>query len=609
MTPWPAFRVAGWRGFYLLFLVALLLVQNVGRMVIFFAFFRETRFSAFLHGMILAAILLGIAAIVACLPVRRHGRAIAAPAAALLLGTAHAVSTVFDASQYAMHHYAAMHAPVWLAITDPGLVLALLGSIDVGRWTGFATLAALLALHIALYVPVAPHLAAMARALFAASIPIAPRRRISAMWPVTLYLILLLLLMRFAPGSQWRLEPFHAGLTPAFQMAPSELRYSRPKRDAAPARIMPLAHPRPLILIVVDALRRERMGVYDPTLDTTPFLRELKRRGTLHILPAPYATCTFSACGIMSVLTSRSWDNFGKSPETVPDVLSGYGYRNYLILGGNHSSFAMLMSYYAQHTSLSRDQPTTSQPDDRFVLGVLRDTTFPDPRHSFLYLHLMSAHMGAFVEPPFRPGAPLQSGPAAATRDPAFVRQYDGRVRQSDDMLRRVFALLDSKGLLKNALVVITADHGERLGEQGRYYHGGPPDQSAISIPILVYDASGAAYPDHKLVSQIDIAPTFLRAVGGAPGIGWRGHALQDQARVDAIPLGTVETTGIIAALPGGPYKYLCGRETGREDIRRIDGTAEGSSIAIGLATTGLLPRLRALHRAVAGPINGKCHH
>ena len=156
--------------------------------------------------------------------------------------------------------------------------------------------------------------------------------------------------------------------------------------------------------------------------------------------------------------------------------------------------------------------------------------------------------------------------------------------------------------MLDHALVIVTADHGERLGENGALFHGGPPDEAATAVPIMVYDGEDGTWPQHRLTSTVDVAPTFLRAIGGIPGDGWRGQALQDVASRAAVPLGTGDYTGTVAELDGRLWRYLCRREDGREAIKAIDGKSlEGATVRPGAERDHLLPPLRRLHGQVTG--------
>lgn len=576
---------------YLLLLIALVAIQTVARLAFHRFTFGLSLWGFGTHLMIVAGWLVLALLIVAHLPERWRGVPVAAAAAVLLLGASHALVTYFDLGQIVWHQFVRMRGPVWLPFTDPDMAMALLESIDIGAGTVIAVLGGLLLLHLLLWLPVAGEVARLSRQ--AMQLRLSVRGRTVRGDALALALLLLIVIARFAlPGIMWRAEPFRNGSAATFLMAPAPLMTGA---GAEPKRIPPqppLTHPRPVILIIADALRRDRTGVYTPALNTTPFLDRLRDEGKLHIVPAPYATCTFSFCGIMSVLASRSWDDFGAAPPTVIDMLGRHGYRSYVLLAGRQRGFGRLPLLYGDTITLMRDQDQLGA-DDSHVVRWLGEIDFPDPRRSFLYLHLMATHGAVKLGPGF--------GPERGDKAP-YPERYLGMVRQTDATIERIFAVLQAKGLLDDAIVIITSDHGEMLGEGGRWFHGGPPHEAAIGVPILIYDAAGGVWPERPFASTIDVAPTLLRAVGGRPGPGWRGQPLQDAPRVEAVPIGTAELTGAIVRLDGRTYKYLCRRDNGAEHVRLIDGSENGTMIK---KTEAPLDRLRAAHRQVAGPPSG----
>lgn len=585
-------KVAPWRHNWLIALAALWAAQTTFRILFFsLAFYRST-IAAGLHLLFLGGLLSLIALIISVLPLRSRGRPIAAIVAAVLLGSVHAFITAFDIGQVVLYYYSGMGAPMMLIFTDPNFGLSLLASMGIPPWEALLVAALILGLHILLYVPVAAYLAGLVHRGASAGIPVASGRNINGRWPLAMVLALALITRFALPLPLIYLEYFHRGGIASFIMAPRALTIGAPGPDAPQPPQEMLVGARPVILIIVDAMRRDRMGVYDPRLDTTPFLTSLQQQGTLHAFPGAYSTCTFSFCGIMSILASRSWDSFTPRPPTLLDALAHYGYRNHIILSGSHSTFGKIYELYGRGV-VTR----TEHPDDEAVVQRIAAINFPDPQHSFLYIHLMSAHGGRLPPARFiklaRPG------------QNDFATVYDARIRAADEIIRQLFDQFRRKGLMNNALIVITADHGERLGERGFYFHGGPPDREATEIPVMIYDASRPKWPDRRLTSNIDIAPTVMRALGGAADPGWIGQPLQAPSRIPAIPLGTEEMTGTVATIDGVDYRYRCIRAFGREMIARVEPDRD---IAI-IPSRALLTRLRALHRQVAGPLPpGPCH-
>jgi hypothetical protein len=583
-----------WRSRYLWLLAALVVVQTLGRLAYHRLTFGNSLWGLGTH-LLLVAAFLGIALLlVSRLPDRWRGVPVAATAVVVLLGTAHALCTYFDLFQMIWQHFARMRGPVWLPFSDPNLALALLHSVEIGLPLVAPMVALLVGLHWLLYAPVAGRIVGLARKASAARIPLGAGRAIRGDIAILAAIGLVVVAKLALPGYMWRAEPFRNAAWSPFQMAPPRMMTGA---GAVPKQFPPqppLTRPRPVILILADALRRDRTGAYNPAMDTTPFLDRLRDEGKLHVVPSPYATCTFSFCGIMSVLASQSWDDFSASPPTVIDMFARHDYRTYLLLSGRQRGFGRLPQLYADRVTVMRDQEDLGA-DDRHIVTWLRELDIPDPRRSFLYLHLMSTHGAVKLEPGF--------APAGGAKAPYPVR-YLAMVRQMDSVIEQIFAALREKGLLEDALVVITSDHGEMLGEDGLWFHGGRPHEAAIGVPIMIYDGAGTRWPDRALASTIDIAPTMLRAAGGQPHPAWRGQALQDEAPVDAVPLGTAEMAGAIVRLDGRSYKYLCRRDTGVEYVRLLDGSANGIAVQ---KPGALLPRLRAAQRRVATPPAGPC--
>ena len=64
-------------------------------------------------------------------------------------------------------------------------------------------------------------------------------------------------------------------------------------------------------------------------------------------------------------------------------------------------------------------------------------------------------------------------------------------MRQADDIIRQLFDALGAKHYLDDAVVVVTGDHGEGLGER-HWAHGWNLYNEDIRIPLLLYDAPAA---------------------------------------------------------------------------------------------------------------------
>jgi arylsulfatase A-like enzyme len=89
---------------------------------------------------------------------------------------------------------------------------------------------------------------------------------------------------------------------------------------------------------------------------------------------------------------------------------------------------------------------------------------------------------------------------------------------------------LSAKHYLDNAIVIVTGDHGEGLGER-HWSHGWDLYNEDIRIPILLYDAPAATYPNLEFAAQVDIAPTILDRLGLPIPASWQGQSLLAPSR------------------------------------------------------------------------------
>lgn len=91
---------------------------------------------------------------------------------------------------------------------------------------------------------------------------------------------------------------------------------------------------------------------------------------------------------------------------------------------------------------------------------------------------------------------------------------YDGEIRYTDAMIGKLLSALQTRELLEDTLVILTADHGELLGENGRFAHPRILSNELIHIPLILYGPGITSQVDNRSVSALDIVPTVLNTVG-----------------------------------------------------------------------------------------------
>jgi len=107
-------------------------------------------------------------------------------------------------------------------------------------------------------------------------------------------------------------------------------------------------------------------------------------------------------------------------------------------------------------------------------------------------------------------------------------RLYRQEVEFADRQIGRLIATLQSTGLWEDSLVVFVADHGEGLGDSGRFAHVDHLYDQTLRVPLVLVSPGrltpGAVVP--TTVRVIDVMPTVLEILGVDPPSGMMGETL-----------------------------------------------------------------------------------
>ena len=109
-----------------------------------------------------------------------------------------------------------------------------------------------------------------------------------------------------------------------------------------------------------------------------------------------------------------------------------------------------------------------------------------------------------------------------------LVDGYDTGIRYMDDHLGTFFESLDEHGFTQDTLIVLTADHGESLGEQNVYADHATADELTANLPLIVAGPDVEPGIDEELRYHLDLPPTVMALVGGERGPRWDGTSFAD---------------------------------------------------------------------------------
>ena len=390
-------------------------------------------------------------------------------------------------------------------------------------------------------------------------------------------------------------------------------------RSRSGYKTAPTPPTRNVILIIGDALRADHMGVYGYPRDTTPFLSRLGNEGKLIRVDRARSVCAESTCGLLGIATSRPIHRLPYQPFTLHEALRLHGYRVHLVLGGDHTNFYGLKQAYGPVDSYfdGNDQRDHYINDDSLVVQHLQSLP-PQPaaQPTLFQFHLMSTHGLGQREQSHSPFQPSSNYYSWVSRSPepesrtalAGINYYDNGMRSFDYRVEQLLTQLGEKGYLRDALVVITGDHGEELGEHGYFGHARQVNEQVLTIPLLFirYGYTGQALYTQPLATQLDIAPTILQELGVPQPSTWSGLPLQHAIPPRMIPFQQAKQAGVYnVSNTTKVLKYGRDLRTGHEFLFSIDDDpAERHNRMAGADAT----QLRSWRRAVmaAGLVIGE---
>jgi arylsulfatase A-like enzyme len=108
---------------------------------------------------------------------------------------------------------------------------------------------------------------------------------------------------------------------------------------------------------------------------------------------------------------------------------------------------------------------------------------------------------------------------------------YDAGVRYADDHVGRLLDALARAGVFDDTAVMVSADHGETLGELGIYCDHHTADECVARVPLVLRWPGLAPRALRGLRYQIDVAATLLELAGAAVPRGWDGESFAEDLR------------------------------------------------------------------------------
>lgn len=315
-----------------------------------------------------------------------------------------------------------------------------------------------------------------------------------------------------------------------------------------------------IVLIAIDGLRADHMGCYGYKRNTSPRMDEIAGKAIL--FKQAVAQTSWTLPSFASLFTSEYVQThgvfhmgckLGNEKLLLSEILQKHGYRTAGFVGGPflEPKFGFAQGYDVYRARGTRHFRDTMPPAMEWLKNN-KDKRF------FLFVH------GNDVHPPFN--QPNMAGPVKLQFDKDykgrademlldyyFVRVYnripisptepqpdesykakvdairknprdlehiiahhDGQVVNADKWVGEMWKLMKELDLLKNTIVIITADHGLEWGEKGLLATGYHPTlwETITHVPLILWHPAAGHAEISQVVQLIDLAPTLLDMMG-----------------------------------------------------------------------------------------------
>lgn len=281
------------------------------------------------------------------------------------------------------------------------------------------------------------------------------------------------------------------------------------------AQLQKSAGPKPNIFIfLVDSLRRDYLSAYNSKVDFTPNIGNFARE---------------------SLVAENAFARYGGTMFSVPSMFVG----GMIPHKQNITPFAPLNSLekllitedYNCHMSLDpviapqmqrwprlREMDSGRSHPDYDLCATLTEleeqlNREPASQHVFGYSLPQNIHISVISRQGSKPISTEDYG--------GFHAPYASRIRRIDGCFGRFIQYLKNRRIYDNSIVILAADHGDSLGEGGRWGHAYTIYPEVVRIPLIMHlppaMRESLYFDPRKLAYLNDISPTLYYLLGHRP--------------------------------------------------------------------------------------------
>ncbi|HKF24164.1 MAG TPA: sulfatase-like hydrolase/transferase [Candidatus Angelobacter sp.] len=271
-----------------------------------------------------------------------------------------------------------------------------------------------------------------------------------------------------------------------------------------------------IFIIVVDSLRPDFLGPYNPRVDFTPNIDALAKDSLVfRNAYTQYAGTSLSEPALWSgaMLLHAHYLQPFRNVNGLEKLVHADGYK---MIVSYDNILPDILSSQDDLIKLDTDKRTWKSLDlcstvTQFTAAL--DTGATRGRPLFFYAQPQNVHMFASNNHP--------TWRNATWKRPGFDRRISLEVQQTDDCLGGLLAYLKSHGLYDESIIILTSDHGDATGEFGRRMHSYLIYPEVMRVPLIVHLPSSMrgkfVYDLDRISTLTDITPSLYYLLGHRP--------------------------------------------------------------------------------------------
>jgi arylsulfatase A-like enzyme len=410
-----------------------------------------------------------------------------------------------------------------------------------------------------------------------------------------------------------------------------------------------------IMLISLDTVRADHMSLYGYQRNTTPEIDKFAREATVYTYSNASGDMTLSTHASMfsGLYASHHGAHFsekypagkplGSDVTTIAEILSDKGFLTMAVVANtgylsSHFGMSQGFQYYdnrqpviplgatrkyylreglrlnflAKFAARSDWEGVSRRAEEiNEEVYSLLDKAYKSGKNFFLLVNYMDAHTPYIPPDPFDtlfPGKDEtfdshtytvlyrdmleQKRTITKHEKDHLISQYDGEIAYLDSQVGKLFERLKQLGLYDRALIIVTSDHGEALGERNLINHGVSVYQDQVFVPFIVkfpnsVKGNDGSYP----VNSVDIMPTILDVLQFEIPAGIHGKSLLDlEHKRDIISMSESFPSGELRGYHSSfnrieraaflwPYKFIMSTSGKRELYNQVEDPHEKKNI------------------------------